>query len=105
MTEEPLQQLANAYGVAATVDAVADAIIARTPITAGVNERLPVIEVVTLLVRDPDTLTLMKDHSPLPHHLTIEMTRAVAHHEPAIPPGDLVDIALTNVRYALDQAG
>ncbi len=62
MAAGPLQRFADAYGVPSTLDAVADAIILRTQIPAGVNERGPVLEVVAMLIRDPDTLLMMSDH-------------------------------------------
>ena len=105
MAAVPLQRLADAYGVASTLDAVADAIILRTRIPAGVNERGPVLEVVAMLVRDPDTLRLIADHEPLPDDLLAEMTRVIDQYGPAMPVDTLVGIVLRDITLALGQAG
>jgi hypothetical protein len=100
---DSLDRLAGLYGVDPTLDAVADAIIGRTDISHGINERAPVMAVVALLVRDPGTLDLMEAGDKLPLALRDEMTSTTDVHKPAMPSDLLVSLVLTDVNSILRQ--
>jgi hypothetical protein len=101
---ERLRWLADAYGCDPTIDAVADQIIRRTQISAGANERGPVLEVVSLITRDEETLDALRSTGDLPASLGAEMETAVARYEPAMPAATLVELALGNVRIVASAA-
>jgi hypothetical protein len=96
---ERLQRLADAFGVDPTLEAVADAIIARTTIAAGANERNAVIAVVALLVRDEGTLTVIQEAGDS-GKIKEEMAEAAALHSPQMP-ASLVNLVIVEVFSAL----
>jgi len=61
-----LAELGTAYGVPAQLDPVVDAIIGRTKITGGENERTSVLEVVALLVVEPGTVGALRSGEMIP---------------------------------------
>lgn len=93
-----LERLAAAYASAPTLDAVADAIISRTPIAGSVNERNPVMEVISLVVRDEGTLEALMTGGALSDELHAEMLRAVDQDGPAMPAATLLELVLGNIR-------
>lgn len=97
-----LERLAAAYGVPATLNAVADAIIDRTQITDAENERPAVLEVVAIVILG-DTLTTVRDGTLSDGRLA-EMARAVEPYSPAMAAESLVTIVLTDVWTALQSA-
>jgi hypothetical protein len=99
-----LRRLADAYGCGPTLDAVADAIIGQTQISSGANERGPVLEVVSLVVRDDTTLNALSSTGDIPAGLAAEMEETVAPHGPAMPPATLVELVLGNVRLVAGAA-
>ena len=101
---ERLKELADAYGTDATPDSVADAIIARTQISAGANERDPLIYLVALLTRDEGTIRTLKEAGTLTNALVSEMTSGVERFSPEMPPDAFVNIAIGDVRSVLQAA-
>lgn len=98
-----LERLAAAYGVPATLNAVADEIIERTQIADAANERPAVLEVVAIVILG-DTLTTVREGT-LSDGLLAEMTRAVEPYSPAMPAESLVTIVLSDVWTALHSGG
>jgi hypothetical protein len=98
-----LERLAAAYGVAATLNAVADAIIERTQIADAVDQRPAVLEVVAIVILG-DTLTTVRQGT-MSEGLLADMTRAVEPYSPAMAAESLVTMVLTNVWTALQLDG
>ena len=98
-----LKRLADAYDVPTpTLDAIADAIIARTQLTDDKYERGAVMDLVAFIVEDVGTLTALEDCSELPKDVLERMGNLIASDPPAtVPEWDFLQIVLDNVRFVL----
>ena len=101
-----LRQLADAFGAEPTIDAVADAIIAKSQteaakLTYGPDERVTVIGIISVLVEHKDALTAIEVHERLPPDILGEMKqKALAHPPETIPSDEFVNVVLGHVRSA-----
>lgn len=102
-----LQRLADAFGSEATLDAVADAIIARSRkdlshLSSGYNERGSVLGIVSVLVDHGGALAALEEHGPLPSDTFEAMQQQVHAHPPeTIEPDAFVGIVMSQIRAVL----
>jgi len=98
-----LKRLADAYDVSTpTLDAIADAIIARTQLTDGKYEQRAVMDLVAFIVEDVGTLTSLETGGKLPDDVLNRMGDLIASDPPAtVPEWDFLQIVLDNVRFVL----
>jgi len=98
-----LKRLADAYDVSTpTLDAIADAIIARTQLTDGKYERRAVMDLVAFIVEDVGTLISLETGGKLPDNVLNRMGDLIASDPPAtVPEWDFLQIVLDNVRSVL----
>lgn len=101
-----LKRLADAFGAEPTIDAVADAIIAKstaqeTKLTYGPDERGTVVGIISVLVEHKEALTAIEVHERLPPDVLGEMKQKALIHPPeTIPSDEFVNIVLGHVRSA-----
>jgi hypothetical protein len=98
-----LTRLAEAYEVSTpTLDAIADAIIARTQLADAKYERGAVMELVAFIVGDVGTLTALEKGGKLPNGLLRRMADLIASDPPAtVPEWEFLQIVLDDVRLVL----
>ena len=98
-----LKRLADAYGLSTrTLDAIADAIIARTQLSDDMYERGAVMDLVALIVEDVGTLTALEKGGKLPNDVLKRMANLIASDPPAtVPEWDFLEIVLDDVRFVL----
>jgi len=98
-----LKRLADAYDVSTpTLDAIADAIIARTQLTDDKYERGAVMDLVAFIIEDVGTLTSLEKGGELSNDVLTRMANLIASDPPAtVPEWDFLQIVLDNVRFVL----
>ena len=102
-----LQRLADAFGCEATLDAVADGIIARSRkdlshLFSGYNERGSVLGIVSVLVDHEGALAALEEHGSLPSGTFEAMRRQVRAHTPeTIEPDAFLGIVMSQIRAVL----
>jgi len=102
-----LQRLADALGSEATLDEVADAIIARShkdppQLTYGQNERGSVLGMVSVLVEHEGALAALEEHGSLPSDTFEAMRQQVRAHTPeTIEPDAFLGIVMSQIRAVL----
>lgn len=109
--DETIEVLANAYGVAVSVDAIADAIISDSELSAGVPERDALIAVVIELVGSEGAIEAIRTGAALPQGTLPAMTEAARSHliptdkavppVPEVSPAALVEMATRSLRSQL----
>jgi hypothetical protein len=101
-----LRRLGRAFAVPSTLGAVADALIARAHLAGAVCERGPVMDLLALVVEDPDTLRALERGDTPSDRVLERMADLIAIDPPAtVPEWDFLQTILQSLRFALGAPG